>query len=91
MVIGPIVGPLLILATVVDGNSDADDCVKISASYEAVVAAVADASHTYQACVAASRGRDDCTAEYGDLDLAAARFEAVVADYGKACRPGEEH
>ncbi len=44
------------------------------------------AANAYHAGVPASRGRDDCADEYADLDLAAARFEAVVRDYEKACQ-----
>lgn len=88
MTLRPIVCTLLILVAAVDSSPGASDCAKISATFKAIVAAVADADSAYRSCVAASRGRDDCTAEYGDLDLATARFKAMVRDYLKACRQG---
>ncbi len=86
MALTSIVGSLLVLVSTTSGNTDGSDCAQIRATFKSAVAAVADADSTYRACVAASLGRDDCKAEYGDLDLAAARFEAMVGDYAKACR-----
>ena len=86
MRLGPAFGALLILAVAAD---DAADCGKLSARYHATVAAVTDALHAYEKCIAASLGRNDCSGEFGDLELEQDRFEIVVADYAKVCQPAK--
>ena len=87
--LGPAFGALLILAVASDRNADAADCGKLGARYQATVAAVTDTLRTYERCVAVSLGRNDCSGEFGDLELEQDRFEIAVADYRKVCQPAK--
>ena len=53
----------------------------------AVVASVTDALRTYEACIGASRGHSQCSAEFDELDGAHHDFEDAVAEYRQACPP----
>lgn len=66
--------------------SGADDrCKRVGQRYEAAKAEVIDAVRSYERCIAASRARETCEAEFADLDLAQDRYERTVADYRDAC------
>ena len=79
--------PLALLFTLATA-SDADllGCRKPAERYEAAVAEVVEAMRAYEKCVSTSRGRDTCSAEFSDIDLAQDGFEAAVSEYAKACR-----
>ena len=79
---------LLTLALAADRPASVADCDKINARYKSTIAAISDALRTYEKCVSASQGRDDCSGEFGDLDLAAAGFEKMVAAYAVCQQPG---
>ena len=90
---GPPFATLLILALASGGNSDIDACAKESAHYQAIVGALTEALRAYEKCMRASRGRDPCTAEYEDLDVAQDKFETAVEDHARPCsvpKPGGE-
>ena len=61
-------------------------CGKLSAGDETAVAAVTDALRTYEKCPSASFGRDSCSAEFGDLDMAQDGIKTAIAVYEKVCR-----
>ena len=68
-------------------DSDTEACQRAAKRYEIAADAVTDALHTYKKCIGASRGRDPCSAEFSDLDVAQDRFETVVIEYDERCRP----
>jgi uncharacterized protein YgiB involved in biofilm formation len=78
--------PAAFMALALALGLDTDVCAQSGKRYEAMKTEVVQALRDYERCVAESRGRDTCEAEYGDLDLAQARFEAAVADYARECR-----
>ncbi len=56
------------------------DCRSAAASYAAALAAVTEALRTYEACLTASRGRNQCSAEFDELGAVQLDYEdAVVA------------
>jgi hypothetical protein len=80
----PVMGALLVF--VVGSMSDTDACRQVANRYEMAAAAIIDALRIYEKCVDASHGRDDCSAEYSDLDVAQDRFETAVSEYNERCR-----
>lgn len=80
---GPILALILTLAAV--SNTDKDICAQESARYQATVAVLTEALRDYEKCVLASRGRDPCTTEWEDLDVAQDKFETAVEDRGRLC------
>ena len=60
-------------------------CRSAAASYTAALAAVTEALRTYEACLVASRGRNQCSAEFDELDAAHLDYEDAVAEYHRAC------
>ena len=82
----PVFAALLVLTV---GNGEVpDDCKRRSSHHEAVVTELTNALRAYERCVLASRGRDPCTGEYEDLDVAQDKFETAVAD-GRGCPRSE--
>ncbi len=61
------------------------DCRSAAAGYEAAVASVTDALRTYEACVGASRGRNQCSPEFDELAGAHREFQDAAAEYRQAC------
>jgi hypothetical protein len=61
------------------------DCRSAAAGYSAALASVTEALRTYEACIGASRGRNQCSAEFDELDGAHHDFEDAVAEYQRAC------
>ena len=81
-----LMAPALAALAVLPGATPTD-CRSAAAGYEAAVASVTDALRTYEACVGASRGRNQCAAEFDELDGAHHDFEDAVAEYRQACPP----
>ena len=54
--------------------------------YNDAVPAITRALRSYENCVAQSLGRNDCSGEFGELELEQDRFENAVADLRKGCR-----
>jgi hypothetical protein len=67
-------------------TSSPDGCSRATQHFDAASREVSAVLPAYQRCVAASGARDDCTVEFGDLDMAQDRFEAAVREYAEACR-----
>lgn len=70
--------PILALALITAPNTKAADCTNAAARYKAAIAGVVDALRKFEACVAASNKRDDCTDEFEALDSAHDDFADAV-------------
>src|SRR5260370_41010049 len=66
-------------------DAASSDCRRASARYSAARASVTEALRTYEACLAASRGRNQCAAEFDELGAAQLDYEDAVAEYDRAC------
>jgi hypothetical protein len=77
---------LVVLTLSSTNNADTDACRKAQARYQDAVSAVSEMVRAYEKCVVASHGRDPCTTEFDDLDLAQDRFETTVSELDKVCR-----
>ena len=82
----PVIGALLVFVVASMADSNTDACQRVAMRYEIAAAAITDALHSYEKCIAASRGRDTCSAEFSDLDVAQDRFETAVSEYDERCR-----
>jgi hypothetical protein len=82
----PVIGALVLFVIASTAGSDTDACRQAAKRYEVAAAAITDALRSYEKCIAASRGRDSCSAEFSDLDAAQDRFEAAVSEYDERCR-----
>jgi hypothetical protein len=78
-------GVALLFAAAARG--DPEQCREALAAYNDVVTAVHYGIRDYSRCLAASRARDDCGAEFIELQVTHRDFEAAVAAHGLAC-PG---
>jgi hypothetical protein len=74
-----------LVALTVLPDATPSDCPRAAAGYTAAVASVTDALRTCEACIGASRGRNQCAAEFDELDGAHRDFEDAVAEYRQAC------
>jgi len=74
-----------LVALTVLPDTTPSDCWIGAAGYTAAVASVTDALRTYEACIGASRGRSQCSAEFDELDGAHHDFEDAAAEYQRAC------
>jgi hypothetical protein len=81
-----VVVTLVALALVPGADADRDGCRKAADQYEIALSEVTDALRSYEKCIVASRGRDTCSAEFSDLDVAQDQFETAVAEYKERCR-----
>jgi hypothetical protein len=81
-----VVVTLVALALVPGAEADRDACRKAAVSYEIALSEVTDALRSYEKCIVASRGRDSCSEEFSDLDVAQDQFETAVSEYDKWCR-----
>ena len=61
------------------------DCVSAAREYTAALDGVTGALRTYERCVAASRGRNQCADIFDELDGAQRDFEDAVAEFQRAC------
>jgi hypothetical protein len=82
----PVIGALLVFVVASMADSNTDACQRVAMRYEIAAAAITDALHSYEKCIAASRGRDTCSAEFSDLDVAQDRFETAVSESDERCR-----
>jgi len=74
-----------LVALTVLPDAPPSDCPRAAAGYAAAVASATDALRTYEACVSASRGLNQCAAECDELEGAHRDFEDAVAEYRQAC------
>ena len=78
--------PALLSATSVRG--DPEQCRPTLASYNDLVAAIDAAVRHYKRCVMASLSRDDCGAEFIELQVTHWDFEVAVAERQARCGSG---
>ena len=64
---------------------NSQQCPEALASYNEMVIAVHAAVRAYERCVAASLGRDDCGADYIELQVTQRDFEAAVDEWRAKC------
>jgi hypothetical protein len=76
-----------LLALAITPNADPSDCQTVAANYSAALASVTEALRAYEACLSASRGRNQCATEFEELDAAHLDYEDAVAEYHRACPP----
>ena len=81
-----LLGTVLALMLVVPPDTGSEDCRQAKADYQSSLAEVRDALRAFARCVAASHGRDPCTADMQTLDDADDDFEDAVSGYKAACR-----
>ncbi len=74
-----------LVALAITPDAPPSDCRSADAAYDAALASVTEALRTYEACLAASRGRNQCAAEFDELDVARLDYEDAVAEYERAC------
>jgi hypothetical protein len=82
----PVIGALLVFVVAPTGDGDRNACQQAAKRYEIAVTEVTDTLRSYEKCIVASRGRDPCSEEFSDLDVAQDRFEAAVSEYEERCR-----
>jgi hypothetical protein len=73
------------LVSVTPARGDPEQCREATVGYNQVVVAVHAAVREYSRCATASLARDDCGAEFTELQVTHRDFEAAVAAYGRAC------
>jgi hypothetical protein len=73
------------MALAITLDAPPSDCGTAAAGYAAALASVTEALRTYEACLAASRGSNQCTTEFDELDAAQLDYEDAVAGYHRAC------
>lgn len=82
----PIIDALLVFVVASTAGSDTDACQQAAKRYEIAADAITDALRSYEKCIVASRGRNPCSEEFSDLDVAQDRFETAVSEYNERCR-----
>jgi hypothetical protein len=85
IVIGAASAAMIILAVVSPPASGTGDCSTSGDAFQAALTKVVNALRSYEQCVAASKGKDKCSAEMQQLDDAHDDFEDAVNDYKQAC------
>ncbi len=73
------------MALAITPDAPPSDCRSAAAGYATALASVTEALRTYEACLAASRGRNQCAAEFDELDVVRLDYEDAVAEYHGAC------
>ncbi len=74
-----------LVALAITPDAAPSDCRSATAGYSAALASVTEALRTYEACLAASRGRNQCATEFDELGAAQLDYEDAVAEYHRAC------
>ena len=77
--------PAALVALAVTPDVMPSDCRSAAAAYVAAFASVTEALRTYEACLSASRGRNQCAAEFDELGAAQIDYEDAVAEYLRSC------
>ena len=85
IVLGAASAALFTLALVSPPGTGALNCANASDTFQSAISKVVEALRAYEQCVAASKGKDKCTAEMQALDDAHDDFEDAVDDYKQAC------
>ena len=63
----------------------ADECADAVDDYNAVLGRLLDAMQHFSACVADSKGSDDCASQFARLRAAYGEYVSTVATYKKQC------
>jgi hypothetical protein len=66
-------------------GAGSEECRRAATDFDETVADVREAVRTYEKCVSASHGRNNCSAEIQALDDSHDDFEDAVASYTAAC------
>jgi hypothetical protein len=66
-----------------------EQCRETAVTHNQMVAAIHAAIRDYESCLTASLGRDDCGAEFIELQVTHRDFEAVVAERTAKCVSGQ--
>ena len=84
---GPHLLSAALVALTVTPDAAPSDCRSAASNYSAALASVTEALRTYEACLSASRGRNQCAAELDELGAAQLDYEDAVAEYHRSCPP----
>jgi hypothetical protein len=71
------------------GSGDPDQCREATLRYNEMVAAIHAAVRDYERCVRASLARDDCGAEFIELQVTHRDYEAAAEERAVKCRGTE--
>ena len=71
-------------------RGDPEQCREATATYNQAVVAVHNAVRDYDGCVTASLARDDCGAEFIELQVTHRDFEAAVLEHAAKCDGGSD-
>jgi len=82
------VAGMVVLAAFIAADNP-QQCGEAMAAYNEMVVAVLAAVRAYERCVKASLGRDDCDADYVELQVTQRDFERAVNDREAQCRNTE--
>jgi hypothetical protein len=74
-----------LVAVAITPDAGPSDCTSAAAGYSAALVSVTEALRAYEACLSASRGHNQCAAEFDELDAAHLDYEDAVAEYHRAC------
>jgi hypothetical protein len=74
-----------VLLSVTPAGGDTEQCREATISYNLMVGAMHAAVRDYRRCVMTSLGRDDCGAEFIELQVTHRDFEAAVAERAAMC------
>ena len=80
------IGPATLLLLVALGGANASPCQASQELFQTAIEGLRADLAAYKQCIDRSNGRDDCSTEYADLDLAQDRYETAVAELAKRCR-----
>jgi predicted outer membrane protein len=75
----------VIAVALAPGSDRTDSCKQATDRYNRIKAEVEAAVEVFATCLANSRGRDACVAEFDELDAVEARLEAVVGEHQETC------
>lgn len=77
--------PALVFSVAATVGGGSDRCRDAMSAYNDMVVAIHAAARNYERCVTSSLGRDDCGAEYIELQVAQRDFEAAVDERAVRC------
>jgi hypothetical protein len=75
----------VVRSSTVQSAADNDACSDAKAEYQAAIGEVLANLHSYNQCVNDSKGRNDCSAEFGGLQKAHDNFAGAVSNYPTGC------
>jgi len=81
-----VVASISLLVLIAIGGTDVSPCQATREVFHKAIEGLRGDLSAYKQCSDGSNGRDDCSTEYADLDLAQDRYEMAVAELTKHCR-----